>query len=76
MSNLTTTIWSNAGRHEWIIRKDEEIIARSGLIFTSRARATRKLILELNRLTQGIDLRQDMQAALRSRFPGMNIEVI
>jgi hypothetical protein len=48
---LTYTIWSNGGRYEWIIRDGETIIARSGLIFTSRSRAKQKLILEVNRLT-------------------------
>ena len=47
---MTYTIWSNAGRYEWIIRNGEDIVARSGLIYTSRSRAMRKLILEVDRL--------------------------
>lgn len=34
------TIWSNGGRHEWLLYDDgESIRARSGLIFPSRSRA-------------------------------------
>ena len=47
---MTYTIWSNAGRYEWIIHTNEEIIARSGLIYTSRSRAKQKLLIELNRM--------------------------
>lgn len=36
---MTYTIWSQAGKHEWIIREDGEIIKRSGLIFNSRSAA-------------------------------------
>ena len=40
---MTYTIWSNAGRWEWIVYRDEEVHARSGLIFPSRAAAERDL---------------------------------
>jgi hypothetical protein len=38
---MRATIWSNAGRHEWIIWADnaEEIVRRSGLKFRSRSAA-------------------------------------
>lgn len=36
---MTYTIWSNGGKHEWIIRDGETIIARSGLIYNSRRAA-------------------------------------
>jgi hypothetical protein len=45
---MTYTIWSNAGRYEWIIRDGDAIVARSGLIYPTRSRAQQKLILELN----------------------------
>jgi hypothetical protein len=45
---LTYTIWSNAGRHEFIIRCGDTIIHRSGLIFTSRSRAKQKMIGFIN----------------------------
>ena len=45
---LTYTIWSNAGRHEFIIRCGETIIRRSGLIFTSRAAAKRAMVKIIN----------------------------
>jgi hypothetical protein len=35
-SPMTYTIWSQAGRYEWILRKGEEIVHRSGLIYHSR----------------------------------------
>ena len=49
---MTYTIWSNAGRYEWIIYTHETIIARSGLIYTSRSRAKQKLITELNHMEE------------------------
>lgn len=33
------TIWSNGGRFEYIVYQGEELIARSGLIYTSRSKA-------------------------------------
>ena len=44
---LTYTIWSNSGRHEFIIRCGETIIRRSGLIYTSRAAAKRAMLKHL-----------------------------
>lgn len=38
---MTLTLWSNAGRHEFIIRKDGKIIASSGLIYPNRSAAKR-----------------------------------
>lgn len=35
----TFTIWSNAGRYEWIVREGDDIIERSGLVFRSRSAA-------------------------------------
>lgn len=40
---MTYTIWSNAGRFEFIVREGERIIKRSGLIYTSRAKAKREM---------------------------------
>lgn len=36
---VTTTVWSNAGRHEWIINKGDKLHKRSGLIHSTRAKA-------------------------------------
>jgi hypothetical protein len=36
---MTYVIWSNAGKHEWIVSEGEEIVQRSGLIFNSRSAA-------------------------------------
>lgn len=36
---VTTTVWSNAGRHEWIINKGDKLHKRSGLIHPTRAKA-------------------------------------
>lgn len=41
---MTYTIWSNGGKHEWILRDGEIIVARSGMVFNSRAAAKRALI--------------------------------
>jgi len=41
---LTYTIWSNANRHEFIIRCGETIIRRSGLIYPTRAAAKRAMV--------------------------------
>lgn len=38
---MTLTLWSNAGRHEFIIRENEAIVARSGLIYPNRGAAKR-----------------------------------
>jgi hypothetical protein len=46
---MTYTIWSNAGRHEWIIRAGEIILSRSGLIYRSRAAAKAGLLAALRR---------------------------
>jgi len=36
----TYTIWSSGGRHEWLARDEKgDIVARSGLVFTSRSGA-------------------------------------
>jgi hypothetical protein len=40
---MTHTIWSNAGRYEWIVREGEAIVARSGLIYRSHAAAKRAM---------------------------------
>ena len=40
---MTYTVWSNAGKHEWIIRIGENIVARSGLVFNSRSAAVKDL---------------------------------
>jgi hypothetical protein len=44
---MTYTIWGNGGRYEWLIRKDEYIVKRSGMIFTSHSAAKRALMREL-----------------------------
>jgi hypothetical protein len=33
---MTYTIWSNAGRWEWIVYDGDRVVGRSGLIFRSR----------------------------------------
>lgn len=45
---MTYTIWSNGGKHEWIIRKGENIVARSGLIFNNRGAAKRAMVKALD----------------------------
>jgi hypothetical protein len=47
---MTYTIWSQGRRYEWIAYEGERVVARSGLIFTSYARAMQKLIVEAERL--------------------------
>lgn len=37
--NLRFTIWSNAGKHEWLVYDGDEVVDRSGLNFSSRAKA-------------------------------------
>lgn len=44
---MTYTIWSNGGRFEWIVREGENIVQRSGLIFTNRAAAKRAMLKAL-----------------------------
>lgn len=44
---MTYTLWSNGGKHEWIIRDGENIVARSGLIFNNRAAAKRAMLKAL-----------------------------
>jgi hypothetical protein len=44
---MTYTIWSNAGKFEWIIRDGESIVKRSGLIFNNRAAAKRAMLKAL-----------------------------
>lgn len=41
---MTYTIWSNGGRHEWLIRQGETTIQRSGLIYRNRSAAKRALL--------------------------------
>ena len=36
---MTYTIWSNAGRWEWIVYDGDRVVARSGLVFSSRSAA-------------------------------------
>lgn len=39
---MTLTIWSNGGRHEFLIRNEAgEIVVRSGLVYSNRAAAKR-----------------------------------
>ena len=40
---MTYTIWSNDGKFEWLLRDGENIVERSGLIFTSYAAAKRAM---------------------------------
>ena len=37
--NLRYTIWSNGGRHEWIVYLDDEVVDRSGLVHANRSKA-------------------------------------
>jgi hypothetical protein len=41
LHKMTLTLWSNSGRHEFLIRDGETIVARSGLVHPSRAAAKR-----------------------------------
>jgi len=41
---MTYTIWSNAGRHEWLIADGDTVVKRSGLVFANRAAAKRDLL--------------------------------
>jgi hypothetical protein len=36
---MTVTVWSNAGKFEWILWDGENVVERSGLIFSSYAKA-------------------------------------
>ena len=36
---MTYTIWSNGGRYEWLIYENENVVARSNLVFNSRSAA-------------------------------------
>jgi len=40
---MTYTLWSNGGKHEWIVRDGENIVKRSGLVFRSRSAANTNL---------------------------------
>ena len=48
MNDHTFTIWSNGGRHEWILRRGDDIVKRSGLVFSSRAKAKRDFLKNVN----------------------------
>lgn len=48
--NYTFTIWSNAGRYEWIIRSGDDIVERSGQVFTSRGKAKTALMKRYNEI--------------------------
>jgi len=50
---MTYTIWGNGGRYEWLIRDGENIVARSGQIFTSYAKAKRAMLKALPALNVG-----------------------
>jgi hypothetical protein len=41
---MTYTVWSNGGRHEYIARVDGQIVARSGMIYSSRKQAIAALM--------------------------------
>ena len=41
---MTYTIWKNGGKFEWIVRKDESIIGRSGMIFNTYNSAKRAMM--------------------------------
>ena len=43
-THQTYTIWSNAGRHEWLIADGDTVVKRSGLVFANRAAAKRDLL--------------------------------
>ncbi len=47
---MTYTIWSNAGRYEYIIRDGGNIVARSGLVFANRGAAKRAMVKALEAL--------------------------
>jgi quercetin dioxygenase-like cupin family protein len=38
---MTLTLWSNNSKHEFIIRDGDTIVARSGLVHSTRAAAKR-----------------------------------
>ena len=42
---MTFTIWSNGGKFEWIIYRGDELITRSGLVYSSYASAKRALLM-------------------------------
>ncbi len=48
---MTYTIWSNAGKFEWIVRNGEDIVSRSGLIYNSRAAAKKAMTAFLSTLS-------------------------
>jgi hypothetical protein len=50
---MTYTIWSNCGKYEWLIRDGETIIARSGQVFNSYAKAKRAMVKALPALNIG-----------------------
>lgn len=41
---MTFTIWSNGGKHEYIVYDGDKIVRRSGLIFNTRAAAKRAMM--------------------------------
>lgn len=47
---MTYTIWSNAGKFEWIIRRGENIVLRSGLIHKNYSAAKRAMLKALKTL--------------------------
>lgn len=38
---MTLTLWSNAGKHEFLLYRGDRLIARSGLVHPNRASAKR-----------------------------------
>lgn len=44
---MTYTIWSNSGKHEYLVYEGSAVILRSGLVFTTRAAAKRAMLKEL-----------------------------
>ena len=38
---MSLTLWSNAGRHEFLLYCGDRLVARSGLVFPNRAAAKR-----------------------------------
>lgn len=53
--NFSYTIWSNCGRYEWLIRRGETIVARSGQIFRNYASAKRAMLKALPALNIGLE---------------------
>ena len=41
--SFSFTLWSNAGKHEWIVYNGDTVLNRSGLVFNNRAAAKRSL---------------------------------